>query len=66
MSAEKVPETQLSEAVVESDSATIDPGTTPGSAEGVDMSEGEDQSSREPAPDNSSSLPAEGAPIDSQ
>ena len=59
--ANKVPETQLSEAKIESDSATIDPGTTPGSAEGVDTSTGADQSSREPAPDNSSSLPAEGA-----
>ncbi len=63
MSEHKVPETQLSDAVIESDSATIDPGTTPGSAEGVDMSEGKDQSAREPAPDNSSSIPAEGPPV---
>ena len=63
--ATKVPETQLSKAVVESDSRTIDPGTTPGSAEGVDQSQGEDQSAREPAPDNSSSLPAEGPPLNS-
>ncbi len=59
----KVPQTQLSEEKIKSNSATIDPGTTPGSAEGVDTSEGADQSSREPAPDNSSSLPAEGPPI---